>query len=65
MSPDQILKVRLSDQIEGGVGNIDGEACMVIKNYPSEQVIVFRLSDVERMAEIYAEHCLPEDDVYQ
>ena len=61
----KILKVKFSEHIQSGVANIHGEPCMVIRNLPCKTTIVISLEDVETMAQIYAEHCIPEDDVYQ
>ncbi len=61
----KIFRVKISEEFESGVGNVDGETCMVLRNKDSGVTMVISLEDVEKMAQIYAEHCLPEDDVYQ
>lgn len=56
--------VRLSDKLSTGVGEILGEACLVVRNEPEGDILVVSLEDIETICEAYLHHCMPEDEVY-
>lgn len=59
-----IAIIRFGEKLEVKLGEHQGEPVLVTR-HNGEQVIVFRLEDIETLIEIYAEQCLPEDGVYQ
>ena len=58
----EILRLSLSEHLLAGVAEIGGEACIVVQNEPDGPVIVFKIEDVETLATIYAEHCMPDEE---
>ena len=58
----EICKIRFSDDMQYGVGEIAGEACLVARSEKQDSIVVIDLESIVTLMMAYEYFCLPPEE---